>query len=215
MLLKIIAEISCRNKIFQRDSLPPIGSGFQQLTYATENYRSIKRVDIELRNLCAFVGPNSSGKSNILSAINLVIGDAYPSVRSFEDNDFYLRDKSNPIHIEVRFSEPLYFYSQEIFGFSLEYNGDDLNYVAIDDEGEILTYSPNNREIKVTNQMKNKVSMMFLPLDRQAYQQIKPSQWTIYGKLLRYIDSNINNDSKKQFESDINDSFDKKILTAI
>jgi putative ATP-dependent endonuclease of the OLD family len=59
--------------------------------------------------------------------------------------------------------------------------------------------------------MKNKVSMMFLPLDRQAYQQIKPSQWTIYGKLLKYIDSNINKDNKKQFESDINDSFDKNI----
>jgi len=44
MLLKIIAEISCRNKIFQRDSLPPIGSGFQQLTYATREGKRIRNV---------------------------------------------------------------------------------------------------------------------------------------------------------------------------
>lgn len=176
-----------------------------------ENYRSIKKLDIELKNLSAFVGPNSSGKSNILSAINLIIGDVYPTVRSFDYNDFYLRDRSNPIHIEVRFSDPLYFYSNEIFGFSLEYNGDDLNYVAVGSKGEILTYSSNNKEIRVTNQMKSKVNMMFLPLDRQAYQQIKPSQWTIYGKLLKHIESSINDNNKKQFENDINASFDKNI----
>lgn len=175
------------------------------------NYKSIRDPDIELTNLNAFVGPNSSGKSNILSAINLVIGDTYPSVRSFEDNDFYLRDKSKAIHIEVRFSDPLYAYSQSIFGFSLEFDGDDLNYNAMDMDGEILTYSSNNKEIKVTNHMKSKVSMMYLPLDRQAYQQIKPSQWTIYGKLLKHIESTIDNDNKIQFEADINESFHKNI----
>lgn len=177
-----------------------------------KNYRSIKDLDIELRDLNAFVGPNSSGKTNILSAINLVIGDTYPSVRSFEENDFYLRDESNPIHIEVRFSDPLYAYSQNVFGFCLEFDGVDLNYAAVDENGTILKYSStNNKEIKVSNQMKIKVSMMYLPLDRQAYQQIKPSQWTVYGKLLRYIDSTINKDNKLKFESDINDSFAENI----
>jgi predicted ATP-dependent endonuclease of OLD family len=177
-----------------------------------ENYRSIKNLDTELRNLNAFVGPNSSGKSNILSAINIIIGDTYPSVRSFEKNDFYLRDESNPIRIEVRFSDPLVAYSQDIFGFRLEFNGDDLNFVAVDEDGVVLSYnSYSQKDIKITSQMKSQVSMMYLPLDRQAYQQIKPSQWTVYGKLLKHIELNIDNCNKKKFEDDINESFSKNI----
>ncbi len=41
-----------------------------------ENYRSIKACDFEPSSLCAFIGPNNSGKSNILRAINLVLGES-------------------------------------------------------------------------------------------------------------------------------------------
>jgi hypothetical protein len=49
MLLKIIAEISCRNKVLQRDSLVPIGSGFQQLTYATHLMNTITLMIMQMQ----------------------------------------------------------------------------------------------------------------------------------------------------------------------
>ncbi|RLF90073.1 hypothetical protein DRN46_04395, partial [Thermococci archaeon] len=55
-----------------------------------ENYRSIERLEVELSMLNALIGPNSSGKTNILKALDLIVGATYPSVRSFNDSDFYL-----------------------------------------------------------------------------------------------------------------------------
>ncbi|RMF57270.1 MAG: DUF2813 domain-containing protein, partial [Calditrichaeota bacterium] len=59
-----------------------------------ENYISIKRFEVELSSLNAFIGPNSSGKTNILRALDLIVGTNYPSVRSFDESDFYLHDTS-------------------------------------------------------------------------------------------------------------------------
>ena len=45
-----------------------------------ENYRSDREADFALPCLCALIGGNNSGKSNVLRAINLVLGDRWPSV---------------------------------------------------------------------------------------------------------------------------------------
>ena len=42
--------------------------------FVVKNYRSLKSVQIALRPLTAFVGPNASGKSNILGAMALMAG---------------------------------------------------------------------------------------------------------------------------------------------
>lgn len=42
-----------------------------------KNYRSIKELNLEPKNLCALIGPNSSGKTNILKALDLVIGEGW------------------------------------------------------------------------------------------------------------------------------------------
>ena len=68
-----------------------------------ENFRSIQYLDLPIRDLNAFIGANSCGKSNILTALNLVIGSTYASIRSFSESDFFQRDPSNYILIEVIF----------------------------------------------------------------------------------------------------------------
>jgi predicted ATP-dependent endonuclease of OLD family len=42
-----------------------------------ENYRSIGDLDIEFSSVNALVGANNSGKSNILRALNLVLGETW------------------------------------------------------------------------------------------------------------------------------------------
>ncbi|MDI6699328.1 MAG: AAA family ATPase [Candidatus Saccharicenans sp.] len=71
------------------------------------NYRCLEAVDIPLGPLTAFVGPNGSGKTTILRAIDLVLGDAWPSLRSFRiPQDFTGFDSSKEIEITVRFDPP-------------------------------------------------------------------------------------------------------------
>ena len=50
-----------------------------------ENYRSIKRLDFTPGNYCVLVGENNAGKSNILKAVNLVLGETWPTDRTFND----------------------------------------------------------------------------------------------------------------------------------
>ena len=54
-----------------------------------ENFRSLRTVDIYPNDLCIFVGENNAGKSNILQALNLVLGESWPTVKSLSENDFF------------------------------------------------------------------------------------------------------------------------------
>ena len=68
-----------------------------------ENYRSIKRLEIEPPLLCALVGPNNAGKSNILTALDLLLGPRYPTEASLSADDYYRRDQTLPPLIAADF----------------------------------------------------------------------------------------------------------------
>jgi len=70
-----------------------------------ENYHSIKACDFEPSNLCAFIGSNHRGKSVILRAINLVLGESWPSVRGIDERDFYGYDETRDIQISIGLDE--------------------------------------------------------------------------------------------------------------
>ncbi len=68
-----------------------------------QNYRSIKELDLKFtQGKNVIVGRNNSGKSNILKAIDLILGDSTPTYEKFEnitDNDFYNGDQSKRLLI--------------------------------------------------------------------------------------------------------------------
>ncbi len=72
-----------------------------------ENFRSIKRCEFNPSALCALVGENNAGKSNILEAIDLVLGREFVSVNSFTLSDHYGFDPDADIVIELEFDPPL------------------------------------------------------------------------------------------------------------
>lgn len=71
------------------------------------NFRCLADVDMPLDSLTAFVGPNGSGKTSLLRALDLVLGEAWPSLRSFRiPQDFTEFDTSREIEIAVEFDPP-------------------------------------------------------------------------------------------------------------
>jgi putative ATP-dependent endonuclease of OLD family len=73
-----------------------------------KNFRSLQSLTIELPQVCAIVGPNNSGKSNILEAIRRVLAPEWgPRTRDFTEDDVYLRDETLDIQIECSFEPPL------------------------------------------------------------------------------------------------------------
>lgn len=57
-----------------------------------QNFRSIQTLDLELPQVCAVIGPNNAGKSNLLEAIFRVLGKQWLQVRDFDEDDVYSRN---------------------------------------------------------------------------------------------------------------------------
>jgi len=71
-----------------------------------EGYRSIReRIEIEFPHgkPVVLVGENNAGKSNIVKALQLVLGPFWPGNYEPEDHEFFGRIRSHPIEINVEF----------------------------------------------------------------------------------------------------------------
>jgi predicted ATPase len=73
-----------------------------------QNFRSIEDIDLELPNVCALVGPNNAGKTNILEAIKKVLArDWGPRLADFSEEDVFGCDGDLNIEIVISFDEPI------------------------------------------------------------------------------------------------------------
>src|SRR5690348_2431346 len=79
----------------------------QKLTI--DQYRSIEHIEINFPENTPVVlfGPNNAGKSNILKALDCIIGEKYASYIEFDDSDFFNRERESypNISIKVKFDE--------------------------------------------------------------------------------------------------------------
>lgn len=79
------------------------------------NYRSIETLEFHPTALCALVGENNAGKSNILRALKTVLGKDWLNVRDFLTDDVHRHEISRDVVIEIEFDPPL-----EYEGFAAE-----------------------------------------------------------------------------------------------
>jgi len=82
-----------------------------------KNFRSIKELTIEPKNLCVLVGTNGAGKTNVLKALDLVIGEGWTTKAKVARELFY--DATKPIVIEVSFTNPISFINKRNFNVSI------------------------------------------------------------------------------------------------
>lgn len=118
-----------------------------------EHYRSIEKIELDLpegKPLVLF-GPNNAGKSNILSAIERILGERYPTYLEMLDSDFFLRDKSHypTSTIKAEFSEPYYYdrtgKAYKSIALTYGFNGDPNNHIIHNGYGFKLYLTNENR----------------------------------------------------------------------
>ena len=81
-------------------------------TLRIENFRGIKRLDLDLDEITVLIGENNTGKTAVLDALRICLRDLGPRRRVvFDALDFHLADAASepvtadPIRIEVTFSQ--------------------------------------------------------------------------------------------------------------
>lgn len=67
-----------------------------------ENYRSLRRVEIELSRLSVFVGQNNHGKTNLFEAINW-----FYNAKATDAEEHFEQDDANVISVELHFGDVL------------------------------------------------------------------------------------------------------------
>lgn len=165
-----------------------------------ENYRSIKQLDFQPKNFCAFVGENNVGKSNILSAINLVLGERWaPNQVSIDD--VCDRDKTLNLLIQIYFDNPItytyYGNDLDIAGFGLEYNYNTGGVMrSLNSDGSIVQ-TQYNRDLTMNNAIREQVPSLLIGVTRNLERELSGSQWTLLGRILKDIETEFQQDSQR------------------
>lgn len=150
-----------------------------------KNYRSIKELNLEPKNLCALIGPNSSGKTNILKALDLVIGEGWTTKAKVARELFY--DTFQPIVIEVSFTDPIEFKNKR--GYDVSISSVKLE-MTLDPELSAKTTINGGDTFYDQDQFKKLCHFIFIPSERNLSSELRVSQWTMLGKLMRLVYEN-------------------------
>jgi len=149
-------------------------------TLHIENFKSIKTLDLELDNLTAIIGPNGSGKTNILQAIDYVIGEGWTTKAKINRELF--NDPTIPLTIQVTLSSPVIipdkYGNKEIESVEVELNLSSLTAKS--------TYN-NGKPFWGQDQFKRSCHYLYLPADRQLADELRVSAWTMLGKLMNQV----------------------------
>lgn len=150
-----------------------------------KNFRSIKQLAIEPKNLCALIGPNSVGKTNVLRALDLVIGEGWTTKAKVARELFH--DTAKPIIIEVSFASPINFVNKKdypvcISSVKLE--------MTLEPELSAKTTINGDNPFYDQDQFKKLCHFIFIPSERHLASDLRVSQWTMLGKLMRLVYEN-------------------------
>lgn len=176
------------------------------------NFRSIKNLTIEPESLCALIGPNSVGKTNILRGIDLVLGEGWTTKAKVAKELFY--DPSEPILIEINFDP------QVEYSYIDKYKKDGKNIVnsirlemRLEPELFVKTTINNGQDFYYQENFKKECHFIYIPADRNLTDELRVSQWTLLGKLMKLVYENYLKYYKGNEESLKND-FSEKIKSA-
>jgi putative ATP-dependent endonuclease of OLD family len=160
-----------------------------------DGFRSIKTVVFEPTRLCAVVGANNAGKSNVLSALDLLLGHRYPTHPALQSEDFYNCDPDNDLRVRAVFeySEGGWDDQEMILEFGPQGGGgsDELKLRAW---GEGLDGRYPQRGVR------DRFPLIRLGIDRGLRQHEPRNRWTLLGRLLMEINDEFKGDPARMEE---------------
>lgn len=141
-----------------------------------------------------FIGENNAGKSNIVRALDIVLGETWPTSREPEDHDFWSRAPAGQsIEIEVGWEDLTDEYGKPIEGFVWRFDP------AIPSEPcTFSAYYPSGASRRPSKALRSKCFSLVIGADRRlSYQLSYTSKWTFLSKLMRKFHERLVSDSER------------------
>ncbi len=153
-----------------------------RITYLrVQGYRSIgERIELAFpeNQPLVLVGENNAGKSNIVRALNLVLGPFWPGSHDPEDHEFFERDRDRRIDIEVEFD------STDLYGGEysrIRWVHDSRMLEPVHYRGE----RPSGQEGYIRNEHRDSCICVVVEADRNLqYHLGYSSKWTFLSRLM-------------------------------
>jgi predicted ATP-dependent endonuclease of OLD family len=188
-----------------------------------EHFRSIKDLDFRPGPYCVLIGENNSGKSNILRAINLALGETWPSERSFTEEDFHNQDTSRDIVIQIFFDQIIEEWrnnaKMQIGGLELRCKaykravGEKpagtlkTDYVCVTPDGMPAQYPEERLQkgqrfkgrwlpLRVTKELRDQLPFIYVGVLREYERQNPGSRWSVLRRLFNEVNTAFLNDKK-------------------
>ena len=186
-----------------------------------QNYRSIQSMAVNIPQVCALVGPNNSGKSNILRALATVLGKDWVTLNSFDEDDVYGRDPKKDIAISVRLDPPGQI---ERFGHKVDIEGIGYAYTRyiqaprtgqrrlvhemLDSKGSDKICLPRKRFKKgeqpqweviteIPAELKAQIPLIYIGTNRSLKEHLPGARNSLLGQLLKGIDEELRSGGEK------------------
>lgn len=165
-----------------------------------QNYRSIGdiiRVEVPEGQPIVLVGENNSGKSNVIRALDLVLGARWPGNHDPEDHEFHLRDRTREISIAVEFATGDRFggtYTDMLWQYDETGPGDPVDYgVAPSRRGRDMDW--------VNGDDRDECVCMVVEADRNLdYHLSYRSKYTLLSKLMHSFHKELTEDQETKEE---------------
>ena len=162
-------------------------------------YRSIRdqiAIRFPERAPLVLMGENNSGKSNLVSALELVLGERWPGTHEPEDHEYYDRDDGySPIEISVEVEEiehiDNYGRILDVTHFIWRYPNDDHSpFLMLTKNGGSSPY--------VSNETRHKCLCIVVGADRRlAYQLSYSSKYTFLSRLMKQFHNALMKDQNR------------------
>ena len=167
-------------------------------------FRSIEGITIRFpkNKPVVIFGPNNVGKSNILRAMDCLLGEKYSPYFDFQDSDYFLRDKQEFPNISLRATFDEEFYKNEKYNQSsksisfttnLDVKGRTENAYHFDDEGRTKMF--------LSNEQRSQCSFILVDATRDISRQLSYySQYSLLSKMAKKMHGAIVETTKKELD---------------